>query len=410
MLERRRERTEDHVPLTDASIKAMRPTPNRTRKSDGGGLFIDVAPNGSKVFRLAYRFAGQQRTLVVGAFPETKLAIARQTRETAKALLRDGQDPAAVFTPEKPAVAPLPDPDDEWENLVEAYMEKRRREGAAARTMKKMRENARATYRTLAGKHIADLGAQDVIAACRPSEAAGKLHTAHAIRTLCSQVFRYAIALGKAKYDPAAPARDAIARPVAKGYAAVTDPEKVGQLMRAIRAYDGEPWVRAGLLLSAYLFPRSGEIRAMRWADIDRQGAIWTVPKETMKMKRDHLVPLSRQAIAVLDWLHPMTGDCELVLHSPLSRGGRLSENTFSAALRSLGYSGDVHVHHGFRQTASTNLNEQGWNHDWIERQLAHVEGNKVRGAYNKALYLPGRTEMMQAYADWLDEQAARDQ
>jgi integrase len=242
------------------------------------------------------------------------------------------------------------------------------------------------------------------LGACRVYEAEGKLESANAVRILCSQVLRFAIAHGLVEYDHASAARDALAKPKDVGYAAVTDPGEVGELTRAIRENPADPVVRVGLLLSAYLFPRSGEIRNMQWNQI--KDGVWQVPAEQMKMKREHLVSLPRQARDLLQWTKGLTGNKLLVLHSLASRTGLMSENTMNYALRKLGYSSARHVHHGFRTTASTNLNEMGWNADWIERQLAHVSGNKVRGTYNKALYLEGRAEMMQAYANWLDAMA----
>lgn len=401
------------MPLTDSSIKALKATGERHRKADGGGLFIDVAPGGAKAFRLAYRFDGKQRTLPLGPFPGTSLARARYLREVAKQALREGRDPRPEIFGEEPEIIPEePKVDQEnpaiWRNLVNAYLEKRKREGAAAMTISKLTLHAEATLPVMGDKLVEDVGAQEVIKACRPYEAANKLNSAHSVRSVCSQIFRFAIAQGFARYDPATPARDAIARPSNAGYKGITDTKRMGQLMRAIRAYDGNPVVRAGLLLSAYLFPRNGELREMRWDQIDVKGAVWVVPGEQMKKAREHLVPLPRQALAVLEEVKPHTGRYPRVLQSRTSASGLLSENTFNKALRLMGFEPSEHVHHGFRTSASTILNERGWNLDWIERQLAHVEENKIRGAYNKALYLDGRAEMMQAYADLLDDFAKK--
>lgn len=399
------------MPLTDLSIKALKPTGARYRKADGGGLFIEVNPNGGKVFRLAYRFGGMQRTLVVGRYPEMKLASARYIREQAKQSLRLGIDPSTSTNKvaEVP-VLPIQDPADPklWVNLIRAYLAKRKREGAARLTISKLTLHAEATIPVMGNKLVELVDAQDVIKACQPYEAAGKLNSAHSVRALCSQVFRYAIALGFARHDPAAPARDALARLQDSHHAGIVDHKRLGELMRAIRGYDGNPVVRAALLLSAYLFPRNSELRGMRWDQIDITGAMWTVPSEQMKKNREHLVPLPRQAVAIIAAVRPYTGKFARVLHSRTSGSGMLSDNTFNKAMRAMGFGATEHVHHGFRTTASTLLNEKGWNFDWIERQLAHVEENKIRGAYNKALYLPGRIEMMQAYADLLDELAAR--
>lgn len=278
------------------------------------------------------------------------------------------------------------------------------------RTLTKKNRIARTLDDSLGPRAIDAIGALDVIEALRPYEARGNLDMASAARVFCSQVFRFAIAHGAAQFDPAAAARDAIARPRLKHHAAVTDPREVGELMRALHgAVTRLPQVRAGLLLSAYLFPRSSEIRHMKWSQIYE--ATWTVPADQMKGKlgqrRDHLVPLSRQALATLDWIRPMTGTQEHVLGVVNTKSGLLSENTFNKTLDTLGFGKARHRHHGFRTTFSTNMNEMGWNSDWIEAQLAHVGGNSVRGVYNKAQYLPDRTRMMQTYADWLDERAA---
>ena len=189
-------------------------------------------------------------------------------------------------------------------------------------------------------------------------------------------------------------------------FAGLTDPKAVGQLMRCIHAYRERHWlVGSALLLSAYLFPRSSELRGMRWDELDFEQALWEVPGERMKMKRDHVVPLPTQALAVLEEIRSIDLGSQLVFPSPRDPRRTLSEMTFNAALRRLGYGSNIHVHHGFRTTASTNLNEMGWNSDWIERQLAHVPANKVRSSYNKAEYLEGRRTMMQQYATWLDQQ-----
>jgi len=385
--------------LTDLAIKNLKPAERLYRVPDGGGLYVEVSPKGRKVFRLTYRYAGRNRTATLGSFPDLKLSKARLLRETYKEAVRSGEDPAPRQQHQEPR--PAAPEAETWSALVERYLEKRRREGAAPATLKKLGLHAAVTIREFGDMRPSEIGAQKIIAACRHYEDQGMLNSAHAVRTLCSQVFRFAIAHGIAEQDPAAPTRDALARPRNVGHPGITDPKRIGELMRALRANPGGPVVRAGLLLSAYLFPRSGEIRRMEWGQVD--GDLWTAPASIMKKNRDHLVPLPRQALELLDWLRPITGRERLVLHTN-SANGLVSENSFNHALRRLGFGKDEHVHHGFRITASTVLHENGWNSDWIEAQLAHVEENKVKGAYNKALYLKDRKRMMQWYADWLDE------
>ncbi len=404
--------------LTDARIRSLKPAAKRYRAPDTGGLYVEVQPSGAKYFRQNYRFFGASRTHTLGEFPALKLARARFLREKLKEDVRQGRDPspprpvpAAVAPVEPVAVPPDAEPEREtdalsWRSYAARYVDKREREGAAPKTLAKLRLWLRETSGVMGDMPIHEIGAKPVIEACRDYEEQGKLHSAQGARTFCSQVFRFAIAHGDANFDPAAAARDALARPNNPGYPGITDPRRVGELMRAIRSAEVDVVTRVGLMLLAYLFPRGGELRQMRWDQID--GDVWLVPAAAMKMTRDHVVPLPRQAKDLLRQVKPVTGRGEYILQSRWSRSGKLSENTFGKALTVAGIPAGEHVPHGFRITASTTLYEAGWNGDWIERQLAHVEGNKVKGAYNKALHIEGRKEMMQWYADWLDEQAAR--
>lgn len=395
------------MPLTDVQIRAIKPGPKLIRKADGGGLYIEVSPKGTRVWRLGYRFNGSKKTMLLGLYPEMKLAEARHAREIAKADLREGKDPRGTMEPVRPGKAePEPPPSEPevpeertWRHIQENYLDKRAREGAAQATLNKRRVHASVLNSVIGGFDIAEVKARHVLQACRVYEDKGQLDSAQAVRTLASQVFRFAIAQGLAEYDPAAPTRDALAKPRRKHFAAVTDPKEVGALMRTIRAADGRnSQVRAALLLSAYLFPRSSTLREMRWADID--GDFWIAPAKHMKLPRDHIFPLPRQAKEVIEWMRPVTGSHERVLHSFRTRSGLMSENTLNRALDDLGFGSSRHRQHGFRTTFSTNMHEQGWRTEWIEMQLAHVDTNSVRAAYNKAQYLDERIRMMQAYAD----------
>lgn len=397
------------MPLTDAQIKSLKPGPRLTRVYDGGGLYVEVAPTGAKMFRLEYRGTdGKKRTFTVGPYPDTKLADARFERERVKRQVREGSDPVE----ERPRPArEAPKEDRRWRSLAARYIAYRRRDGAAWRTMAKLERQVNETLAILGEKAVDEITAQDILAVVRPIEDRGHVESAHEVRTRCSQIFEFAEAEGIPNSNPARVSRVAMVKRRRGSFAGLTDPREIGGLMRAIRGYSqGEPQVRAALLLSAYLFPRNTELRGMRWDEIDWKRAVWEVPAERMKMKRDHLVPLPRQAVEVLKEIRSWTGRSPLVIPAPRDFTKMVSDMTFNQALRRIGYAASQHVHHGFRTTASTTLNELGFNRDWIERQLAHVEENKVRGTYNKAQYLKGRTEMMQTYADWLDAQAARHQ
>lgn len=365
---------------------------------------MDVMPSGKKVFRLAYRSDGKQRTAVIGEYPAMRLADARLNAGAFKSALRDGTDPKLIAETASKAPDTTPEPTAPlWATIAKDYLMLRQRSGAARRTMAKLDRQVGVTMEKLGQRPINQITAEDVLAVVNPIAERGQVENAHEIRSRFSQIFRYAAARGLIDSDPAAYTIGAMVKRRRGEFAGVTDPKAVGQLMRAIHEYRKRHFVvGSALLISAYLFPRNSELRGMRWSELDWDRAMWEVPSERMKMKRDHLVPLPNQAIEVLQELLAIDFGSTYVLPSPRDPGRTLSEMTFNAALRRLGYTRDIHVHHGFRTTASTNLNEMGWNADWIERQLAHVPTNKVRSSYNKAEYLDGRVEMMQSYADWL--------
>ena len=364
-------------------------------------------PSGKKVFRLAYRSNGKQRTAVIGEYPTVRLADARLRAAELKRSLRDGVDPkqaekAAVDAESEEQTAAL------WRDIAQDYLMLRQRSGAAPRTMAKLDRQIGVTIRKLGTRPIDQISAQDVLAVVNPIAERGQVENAHEIRSRFSQVFRYAAARGLIDSDPAALTLGAMVKRRRGEFAGITDPKKAGKLMVAIREYRTRHFVvGSALLLSAYLFARNTELRGMRWNEINWERNLWEVPSARMKMKRDHLVPLPAQALLVLRELLEIDFGSPLVFPSPRDPNRMLSEMTFNTALRRMGYTPNVHVHHGFRTTASTNLNELGWNADWIERQLAHIPTNKVRSSYNKAEYLEGRIEMMQSYADWLDAKSA---
>lgn len=391
--------------LTDAQIQSFKPENRRVRKSDGGGLFVDVMPSGNKVFRLAYRFDGKQRTLVIGEYPNIRLADARLKAAENKLKLREGVDPQVAKTAEQTSPEPTTAARGPlWREVALDYLMLRQRSGAATRTLQKLNRQIDVTISHLGDRVLTEITAEDVLSVVNPIAEAGHVENAHEIRSRFSQVFRYAAARGLIAYDPAAVTIDAMIPRKRGEFAGLVEPKDVGELMVRINAYAEEYlWVGAALQLSAYLFPRNSELRGMRWIEIDWDTSLWDVPGHRMKMKRDHVVPLPRQAVAILTKLREIDVGSPLVFPAPRDPRKMLSDNTFNSALRRIGYDRSQHVHHGFRTTASTLLNEMGWNSDWIERQLAHVQTNKVRATYNKARYLDGRIEMMQAYADHLD-------
>lgn len=397
--------------LTDAQIRSLKAGGKRIRRSDGGGLFLDVMTSGSKVFRLTYRYGGTQRTLVIGSYPNTRLADARLIAAEHKSLLRNGIDPSSVQDKDKTTLT-LDESDNEprkWKNIAQDYLMLRQQNGAAPRTMVKLNRQVKVTIKALGDKMVENITAQEILNVVNPIADRGYIENAHEIRSRFSQIFRYAVARGMIDHDPAAITIDAMVKRRRGEFSGITNPRDVGPLMLAIRNYkEDNRFIGSALLLSAYLFPRNSELRGMKWNEIDWPRKVWEIPGERMKMKRDHLVPLPRQAVDILTDIREWDVGSSLVFPSPRDTNRMVSDMTFNSALRRLGYNNDTHVHHGFRTTASTNLNELGWNADWIERQLAHVSANKVRSSYNKAEYIDGRTEMMQFYADWLDDRAKK--
>lgn len=392
------------MPLPDTQIRALQPSQKRLRSSDGGGLFIEVLPSGKKVFRLAYRIHGGQRTKMIGDYPRTTLADAR-LRAAAFKIDLQSNDPDVIkqATKMRSEIAPTGAKEMTWKEVANDYLLLRQQSGPAPKTLSKLNRQIGITVEALGNRPISEITAEDVLGVVNPIAASGRVETAHEIRTRFSQVFRYAGARGLIKHDPSAFTVGAMVARRRGSFAGITAPKDVGKLLVAIDRYrENNPIVGAALLLSAYLFPRNTELRGMRWNEVDWEKARWEIPANRMKMKRDHIVPLSSQAVELLRLLREYDVGSELVLPSPHNPERMVSDMTFNAALRRMGYPSNVHVHHGFRTTASTNLNEMGWNFDWIERQLAHVPANKVRSSYNKAQYIKGRTEMMQAYADWL--------
>ena len=347
---------------------------------------------------------GRQRTAVIGEYPAVRLADARLRTAEFKLSVREGVDPKQSVDQAK-AVASEEQTSPLWKEIAKDYLMLRQRSGAATRTMVKLDRQVGVTIRKLGNRPIDAITAQDVLAVVIPIAERGQIENAHEIRSRFSQIFRYAVARGLVESDPAAFTIGAMVKRRRGEFAGVTHPAHVGELMRAIKEYRKRHFVvGSALLLSAYLFPRNTELRGMRWDEIAWARAVWEIPSTRMKMKRDHLVPLPRQAVEVFRELQDIDFGSKLVFPSPRNPGRMLSEMTFNRALKRIGNTSDRHVHHGFRTTASTNLNEMGWNADWIERQLAHVPTNKVRSSYNKAEYLEGRTKMTQAYSDWLDD------
>ena len=380
--------------LTDTKLKALRPRAKLYRVADGDGLCVEIPPTGSRLWRFRYRYNGKARMLGLGEWPAVTLADARERREAARKLLAQGINPSAERKAAKNADALT------FEAIAREWLA--RRDVSEATAAKDAWLVEKVAIPALGHRPIAAITSPEVLTVLRHYEDADKLETAKRIKVKLSAVFRFAIATGRAENDPTVALRGAIKSAKVKHHAAITDPRKLGELLRALHGYGGGFVVASALKLTPLVFTRPGELRHAEWAEIDLDKAEWRIPAAKMKMRAEHIVPLSTQAVAILRDLHALTGRGQYVFPSPRPKRP-MSENAITAALRSLGYDGATMTAHGFRSTASTLLHEQGWPSDVIERQLAHKEANAVKDAYNRAQHLPERRKMMQAWADYLD-------
>lgn len=387
--------------LTDKAIRAAKHADRPVRLFDGGGLYLELAPNGGKWWRLKYRFAGKEKRLSLGVYPHVALKQARERRDDAKRLLANGIDPseqrkAAKATVTERAANSFEAVAREWFAAFSPKWAK----SHSSKILKRLEHNV---FPYIGGRPIAEITSRDMLGVLRKVEGRGAIETAHRTKQNCSQVFRYAVATGRADRDPTIELRGALAPARERHHPSITDPKAIGALLRAIDGYEGSLVTKCALRLAPLTFVRPGELRRAEWPEFNLQKAEWRIPAERMKMREQHIVPLSTQAVAVLKELEPLTGRGKYVFPGARTNGRSMSENTVNAALRRLGYSKDQMTGHGFRSMASTHLNEQGWHRDAIERQLAHAERDDVRAAYNFAEHLPERRRMMQAWADYLD-------
>lgn len=388
--------------LTDAACRAAKPGSERVKLYDGDGLQLWVQTTGSKLWNFAYRYNGKQRQLAFGPYPEVGLGDARSHRERARKLLRDGLDPAENWSP-VPAENSL-EHAPTFKKIALEYVEKRRKEGLATPTMIKKKWLLDFAYPDLGDMAITDIKPMDVLSVLQKVEERGCFESARRLRATIGSVFRYAVATSRAEIDPTPVLKGALIAPRVTPRAAITNPKKLGGLLRAIHNFDGQPATIAALKLMAILFPRPGELRLSRWTEYDFDAKVWTIPAERTKMRREHQIPLPRQAIEILEELKKITGHIALVFPGLAKSDRPISENTMNLALRRMGYSDTEMTSHGFRATASTLLNESGkWSPDAIERQLAHIDKNAVRRAYARGMFWDERVKMMDWWADYLD-------
>lgn len=388
--------------LNDTFIKNLsRKNSKQVKFADGGGLYIHLSESGSKLWRMSYRFEGKQKMLCFGQYPAISLRQARLLRDNAKELLANGLDPMAEKKALKEAKSAI------WQNTFEIVAREWFAKNApnwteqySKRLLNTIQKNL---FLFLGSRAIYEITSPELLKVLRSIEDRGALETAHRVLQTSGRIFRYAVATGRCEYDITASLQGALPPVKVKHFASITEPKKVGELLRAIDNYDGQFWVVCALKLSPLFFLRPSELRKAEWSEFDFDAKEWRIPANRMKMRVQHLVPLSKQALKILKDLQPLTGNGRYLFPSLRTTDRPMSENTVNAALRRLGYSSEEMTGHGFRSMASTLLNEIGYNRDWIERQLAHGDRDSVRSAYNYAEWLPERRNMMQEWSDYLD-------
>jgi len=389
------------MPLTDTAIRNTKPQAKDMKQSDGGGLFLLIKPNGSKWWRLAYRFNGKQKTLSLGTYPEVSLAQARERREDARKLLANRVDPSEARKAVK--AAGIEKAFNSFEVLAREWHAKQSKKWAPDHSKRTLRRLELDVFPWLGSKPIADITAPDLLTVIRRVESRGKIETAHRTLQTCGQVLRYAVVTGRAPDDVSSALRGAL-EPVKGGhFAAVTDPREVAPLLRAFDDYSGSFVTKCALRLAPLVFVRPGELRKAEWADIDLENAEWRYM--VTKTQTPHIVPLSRQAVEILTELKALTGSSKYVFPGARTNGRPMSDNAILAAMRRMNIGKDEMTGHGFRAMARTILDEVlGVRPDFIEHQLAHAVRDPNGRAYNRTAHLEERRKMMQLWADYLDK------
>lgn len=394
------------LPLTDKQIRGAKPKEKPFKLFDGGGLFLLVNKTGSKGWRLKYRFASKEKLISLGSYPATSLADARNKRAEAKELLAKNIDPSTAR--QEQATKAIEKQNNTFQSTSEEWLSKRDNleeitKNEIERTLKKN------VYPYIGSTPITALSPKIVLdKVLRPLEERGIVYSAHRVKSIISQILRYGVACGLVERDVTADLKGALKPIQRKHRAALTEPHQIGQLLRALNEFDGTAVVKAALQLHPLVATRPGELRHMEWSEIDFDNATWEIPAGKMKMRNPHIVPLSKQAITILNTLQPLTGDGKYVFPSIRTYSKPISDNTLNASLRRLGYTSEEMTSHGWRAVFRTMADEQlGIRIEYIEQQLAHVVKDPLGRAYNRTKHLKQRREFMQTWADYLDRLAA---
>lgn len=387
--------------LSDAAVRNAKPRERRYKLFDEAGLFLIITPEGGKWWRVRYRWQGKEQTLSLGTYPKITLRQARLASNAIHQQLHAGINPSEA---RKASFAAMQDTFEVIARDWQAARAPRWSTGHAARILRDLEKDV---LPWIGQKPIRAITAPNLKAILSRMVERGAVESAHRVLQVCGQVFRYAIAGEQAERNPAADLKGWLPAPARAHFATITDPHAIGELLRVIDGYQGSFPVRCALRLAPRLMVRPGELRQAEWSEFDLNAAEWRIPAAKMKMRDQHIVPLPRQCLAILQDLQPLTGKGRYLFPSVRYRDRPMSSNTLNGALRRMGYGSEEMTAHGFRALASTRLNEQGWRPDVIERQLAHAERNAVRASYNRASYLEERRRMLQAWSDELDALAA---
>ncbi len=387
--------------LTDTEIRAAKPRQKAAKLFDERGLYLEVTPTGGKWWRLKYRFSGKEKRLSLGVYPDVSLKDARARRDAARKLVADGIDPSENRKAQ--AIAKQDRAANSFEVVAREWYAKHAPNWAEHHGDRIIRRFERDIFPWIGGKPIADVAAPELLAVVRRIESRGALETAHRALGNCGQVFRYAVATGRAERDPTSDLRGALPPVKGEHFAATTEPKLVAEILRAMDGYEGTLTVRCALRLAPLVFVRPGELRKAEWADIDLDAAEWRYT--VTKTNTPHIVPLSRQAVEILRELQPLTGRRQFVFSGARSNGRPMSDNAILAAMRRMSIGKEEMSTHGFRAVARTILDEVlGVRPDYIEHQLAHAVRDPNGRAYNRTAHLPERRKMMQQWADYLDK------
>lgn len=388
--------------LSDNTIRAAKPRDAQFKLYDGGGLFLIIGPAGGKLWRLKYRFNGKEQLLSIGRYPDVGLKAARASRDAARKLIAAGGNPSAEKR--RAAVAAAIGAANTFKAVADELIDKNEREGRAKATITKARWFLKLLEPALGSRPIADIEAYELLGVLKKVEAAGHHETATRLLAFAGRVMRYAVATTRARANPAADLRGALVAPQVKHHAAIIEPIALGGLLRSIEGFQGQPATVLALRLAPHVFVRPGELRHAEWSEFDLDEAIWKIPATKMKMAREHVMPLSRQSVAILNEARRLTGNGRYVFPSIRTSRRPMSENTLNAALRRMGFGQDEMTAHGFRSTASTLLNESGkWSPDAIERALAHKDSDQVRAAYHRGTHWAERVAMAAWWSGYLE-------